>query len=352
MNLWVSANNSDVWGEDFNQFYSASRLAGTGQVYNWEALRKVEHENGKEVPTGRLPVVLFGEKLIGWMPFKAAHMVWLISSLFALAIFAIAWPGADRSLMALSLAWSMPAGLLLVLGQDTPFWLMLFALGLLLLQRGSPRMAGVVFALCVCKFHLAFGIPILLVAQKRWSALLSACVTGAGLLIACFLIEGPAWPLRYLEASRLPKFSPAVSRMPNLNGLAYWFPWPLAIEVVLSIAVICLLWLVCRHTLDLGVAGAAAAAAGLLLAHHCYSNDCTLLIPLVVFTLQRPQIPSWLKVGGMLLFTPVSTVLLATPKALVAQVLVCGFVVAALILEARAQLGERSLVGHPLRPVH
>jgi hypothetical protein len=54
----------------------------------------------------------------------------------------------------------------------------------------------------------------------------------------------------------------------------------------------------------------------------------------------------------MLLFTPVSTVLLATPKALVAQVLVCGFVVAALILEARAQLGERSLVGHPLRPVH
>ena len=140
--------------------------------------------------------------------------------------------------------------------------------------------------------------------------------------------------------------------MPNLNGLAYWFPWPLAIEVVLSIALVCLLWLVCRHTPDLGLAGAAAAAAGLLLAHHCYSNDCTLLIPLVVFTLQRPQIPSWLKVGGMLLFTPVSTVLLATPKALVAQVLVCGFVVAALILEARTQLKERSPMEHPLSPAH
>src|ERR1041384_4525227 len=68
LNFWMAVNNNDGWGEDFNQFYSASRLAGTGQMYNWDALRKIESENGKEVPTGRLPVVMYGAKLIAWMP--------------------------------------------------------------------------------------------------------------------------------------------------------------------------------------------------------------------------------------------------------------------------------------------
>ena len=195
-------------------------------------------------------MVLFGAKLIGWLPYPLARIVWLIASVLALGIFAVVWPGVDGSWMAVALAWSMPVGLCLVLGQDTPFWLMLTALGLFLLQRGRPQLAGLVFSLCICKFHLALGIPILLAAQRRWSALLSACASGAALLAACFLIEGPAWPLRYLEASRQTSFSPAVYRMPNLNGIAYWFPWPTAVEIVLTIAVICLLWTVCRRTAD------------------------------------------------------------------------------------------------------
>src|SRR5580698_4746458 len=153
LNLLAAIANTSGWGEDFNQFYSASRLAGTGQMYNWDLLRKIEDQNGNEVPTGRLPVVIFGAKIIAWLPYSVARVVWLIGCLFALAIFAVAWPGVDRSMMALALAWSLPVGLLLVLGQDTPFWLMLMALGLLLLQSGRPRLAGMVFALCICKFH-------------------------------------------------------------------------------------------------------------------------------------------------------------------------------------------------------
>ena len=56
------------------------------------------------------------------------------------------WRGTNRMLMATALAWSMPVALLLVYGQDTPFWLLWVALGLLLLERGNPRLAGVVFA--------------------------------------------------------------------------------------------------------------------------------------------------------------------------------------------------------------
>ncbi len=330
-NLYTAASNGSGWGVDFNQFYSASKLAGTGRLYNWDALRKIEAERGQEVPTGRLPVELYGVKLVGWMPYRAAQVVWLAGSVVALVLFAMRWPGANRTLMAAALAWSMPVALLLVYGQDTPFWLLWVALGLLLLERGRPRLAGVVFALCICKYHLSYGLPILLLAQKRWNALVSACAAGAVLVAACFALEGWTWPAQYV--AQFPMFSPAAFRMPNLHGIAYWFPWPVAVETVLSIAVVALLWMVCRRTPNLGVAGAAAAAAGLLLGGHGYANDCALVAPMLVFTIQRDGAPRWLKLWAVLLLTPAIALLLATGKPLVGQILVVGFVVTALATE-------------------
>jgi len=136
----------------------------------------------------------------------------------------------------------------LVLGQDTPFWLLFAATGLLWLSRGRPRLAGAVFTLCICKYHLAVGLPILLAAQKRWKALASAAAAGAILLGACFWIEGLAWPLRYWEAINHPDFSPAAPRMANLRALAWWLPWPGVVEAVLAILVAYLLWSFCRRT--------------------------------------------------------------------------------------------------------
>ena len=332
-NLYFAANNGSGWGVDFNQFYSASKLAGTGRLYDWDALRKIEAERGQEVPTGRLPVELYGVKLIGWMPYRAAQVVWLVGSVVALILFAPAWPGANRLLMAAELAWSMPVALLLVYGQDTPFWLLWVALGLLLLERGSPRLAGVVLALCICKYHLSLGLPILLLAQKRWSALASACAAGAVLVAACFALEGWTWPAQYVAQAQFPMFSPAAFRMPNLHGIAWWFPWPVAVEIGLSAGVAALLWMVCRRASNLGVAGAATAAAGLLLAGHCYANDCALLAPTLVFTIQRDSVPRWLKFWALLLLTPAPTLLLTTSKPFAGQILVVGFVIAALLTE-------------------
>jgi hypothetical protein len=332
-NIYMVANNGTGWGVDFNQFYSGSKLAGTGQLYNWDALRKIEAERGKEVPTGRLPVELYGVKLVAWMPYRTAQLVWLAGSVAALILFALAWPGANRLLMAAALACSMPVGLLLLYGQDTPFWLLWVALGLLLLERGRPRVAGVVFALCICKYHLSYGLPILLLAQKRWSALASACAAGAVLVAACFAVEGWTWPAQYLAQARLPAFSPAAFRMPNLHGIAWWFPWPVAVEIGLSAGVAALLWMVCRRASNLGIAGAAVAAAGLLLAGHCYANDCVLLVPVLVFTIQRESVPRWLKLWAVLLLTPAPTLLLTTSKPFAGQILVAGFVVAALVTE-------------------
>ena len=321
---------------DFNQFYSASHLAGTGQLYNWDALRKLEAEHGQEVRTGRVPIVPFAEKLIGWMPYGTAHIVWLAASVLALIIFALLWPNMNRTMMFAALCWSMPAALLLILGQDTPFWLMSVALGLWLLHRGHPRLAGIAFSLCICKYHLAVGIPIQLVAQKRWSTLVAGAAAGAAWIAASFAIEGPAWPRHYLAMITQPLFSPAPERMPNLRGIAHWLPWPAAGELILAAAVVVLVWSICRNSSNLGADGAIAAAAGLVLAHHGYANDCALLIPLLALTVQRPAVPRWLKIWAILLLTPAPTLLIVTIKPFLGQFLIVGFVLAALVMERRS----------------
>jgi hypothetical protein len=94
-----------------------------------------------------------------------------------------------------------------------------------------------------------------------------------------------------------------------------------------------LLFVVCRRTADLGLAGAAAAAVGLILAHHCYANDIALLTPLLVLTMQRPANPRWLKAAAVLIFTPAPTLLITTQRPYLGQVLVAGFVIAALLMQ-------------------
>ena len=330
------------WGIDFNQFYSSGRLAGTGHLYDWEALRKIEVENGTGVPTGRLPVVAYGYKLLAWLPYPVAHWIWLAMSLAALAVFALVWPGVPRQWMFAALVWSVPAALLLLYGQDTPFWLMFFAAGLWLLSKEKPWLAGVAFALCICKFHLALGIPVLLVARKQWKALIAGAGTFALLIAACFLIEGPGWVRHYLENSRLPSFSPAPERMPTLYGLSAWLPWSAALEIAAALVVMLFLWWLCRHISDLGTAGAAAAACGLLLAHHAYANDCVLLIPLLLLTIQRAEAPAWLKLWAALLLAPAPVALLASPGPLPGQLLVVGFVAAGLVgMRGKPELTEK-----------
>jgi hypothetical protein len=328
----VGILNRSGWGIDFDQFYSAGRLTGTGHLYEWDALRNLEAEHGHEVPTGRLPVVLYGHKLLARLPYGAAQIVWMTLCIAALAVFAITWPGASRSLMMVALAWSMPVTLILLFGQDTPFWLMFFAAALLLMERKKPWSAGFAFSLCICKFHLALGIPVMLVAQKRWKTLIAGAVSVLVLLALCFLIEGPQWPLRYAKMAQMAAFAPRSEVMPTISAIAARLPWPAAAEIAGAIAIMLLLWEVCRRMVDPGLAGAAAAACGLLVAHHALFADAVLLIPLAVLTLQRQNIPFWLKGWALLMLSPVPFLLAyAWEKPLVWQALIAPFVIAAVL---------------------
>jgi len=331
-NIWFAALNRTGWGVDFNQFYAASRLAGTGHLYDWEALAKIEREHSPfAVPTGRLPVEIYAFKVFGSLPYGVGRSIWMACSIAALVVFAAVWPGTRRLIMVAALLWSLPAALGLLFGQDVAFWLMFFAAGLLLLERNRAYSAGVVFALCICKFHLALGIPILLAAQKRWSAMIAGGFAGLALIASGFVIEGPQWLDQYLKTLRTPAFSPAYYRMPTLYGIARWLPHPAAIEIVCAVAVAALLWTLCRGTSDLGMAGAAAAGCGLILGHHAYAGDCALLIPLAVLTIQRQGVPPWLKVWAVLLLSSAPVLLLVSPISWLGQMLIVAFVVTAMV---------------------
>jgi hypothetical protein len=331
-NIWFAVLNRGGWGIDFNQFYAASRLAGKGHLYDWDALRKIEAENGPEIPTARLPVVLYGHKILGSLPYAVARSIWMAGSIAALMVFAAAWPGARRLLMLVALAWSMPVALGLLYGQDVTFWLMFFTAGLVLMERKRPWSAGLAFSLCICKFHLALGIPVMLAAQKRWRTLIAGAIAVAALMASCFLIEGPGWPLQYAKILRMAGFSPAPQRMPSLYGIASWLPWPAAAEMAGALAIVLLLWVACRGSTDLGMSGAAAAACGLLLGHHVYAGDCALLIPLSVLTIQRPGVPPWLKVWAVVLLSSAPVLLLVLQRPLLGQVLIAAFIVTAMVV--------------------
>jgi len=328
LNIWIAILNSARFGLDYRQFYSASHLVGTGHVYDSDALVKAGAIGGV---TGRLPVVLYGHKLLSGLPRPEARAIWTAVTILAIVAFGAFWPGTGRWLMAAAVAWSMPAALAILWGQDTSLWLMFAAAGLLLMERKRSWSAGIAFSLCICKFHLALGIPILLVAQKRWKTLIAGAIAAAALLAACFAIEGPQWPLAYWRMLHIEGFSQTAERMPNFHGLASWLPWTTAIQFALAAALVLILWLSLRATNDLGTAGAMAAAGGLLLAPHAYAYDLPLLIPITVLTIQRPTAPGWLKVWAVAMLFPLPMVLLATPQPWLGQVLVAAFVVTAIV---------------------
>ena len=63
------ANDSRV---DFNQYYAAGRLVGSGHLYDWDAIRTLElQHNATAVPCGRFPAFALAFKPIAWLPYSA-----------------------------------------------------------------------------------------------------------------------------------------------------------------------------------------------------------------------------------------------------------------------------------------
>jgi len=329
-------------GGDFTEFYAAGKLAGSGQMYDWERVQQVERLYGNiEVPFGRVPFYAILFKPIAALPHVWGRGVWMLINALALGAFAMLWPVARRDWLAMSLCWSVPAALLLSTGQDTALFLAFAALGFRLLEADREIAAGLVFSLCAAKFHLALGIPVYLLARGKWNTITAA---GAGGLMQFGIsgaVEGWDWLLRLLGLARISEFSPAVPKMPNLYGLTHWLPFGLGVEALLTVAVLVAVWVIARRSTP--AAGATAAViGGLLVSHHAYVYDALLLLPALALAWEL-MLPEPARYWVLLLWTPIPYVaLMADRLAAFAQASISLFCLALVGVLAAGGLGARA----------
>jgi len=214
---------------------------------------------------------------LGRLPYPAAHAVWQLLNLAALAGFVVLWaPGTYPVTLC---CWFFPTWISFACGQDTPFVLLAVASAVLLLRKNRPFLAGVVFALCAIKFHLFLLLPLLILAKRLWrfsGGLLAGGTVLAGISVA---VAGWDWPARQFELLKLNEAGESSQAfMPNLNGLFHSFPAGHAFLAVTTLAVVCGAWYVVRRS-SIEHAISAMLIAGLLIGMHAFLYDCTLLLP-------------------------------------------------------------------------
>ncbi len=343
-NIWVAVNNhaQAKTGVDFAQFYAAGQLVGTGQLYDVPAIERLERNHTAVVSlTARLPVVALGYKPFAQLSYSLAFELWLALSLASGWAAVWLWPDLNRWSGAIWFCWSVPSCIVLIFGQDVLLWFFFFSLGLMLLNKDRPYLAGIAFSMCICKFHLLLGLAIMLIAQKRWRTIASGCITTLLLLGFCFALEGQRWPSSYVAVTRLPEFTVAANKMPNIYGVAQRLPCPWVMEGISCLVVVAVLWSACR-TAAIGLSGSLAAASGLLMAHHAYAYDCVLLLPLGAWIVSPRTAPRWLRMSALVILSPAFVSLIASNYSVIAQVLVLLFVMSALFWYSFAPLPSGS----------
>ncbi|MBV9266718.1 MAG: hypothetical protein JO061_11170 [Acidobacteriaceae bacterium] len=125
--------------------------------------------------------------------------------------------------------------------------------------------------------------------------------------------------------TRMPEFSTLPSKMPCIWGL---LPAAKILAFGLVIVAISALWRLCRRTEDLGLAGAATAAFGVIVAPHALVSDCALMLPLGVLAFRNAKLPTWLTV---LFVTPIPTLFLGSSLDWLGQLTLVASVIAFIV---------------------
>ena len=290
---WSVVANSNG-PNDFLEFYEGGKLAGTGNLYNPEAVKQVEIQ----ACGGWSPTLLFIRpafyahllRPLAALPFYPALMVWkLLLTGAVLGSVILLWRASQE--YGLLCAISLP--LLFAIGnnQDVPLLMMIAAGGLLLLRRDRGLAAGLVLSLCAIKFHLLLLVPVALLAARKWRALGGFLAGMAVLAGASVGLEGTRSIAQYAAILRRPEISPHLEQMGNLHTLAAAIHLPQA-EPALAILLILLACAAMRGR-DVEICLAFAIAAGLVLTPHAYPQDFAFLLPFLAVvrtkTMERPE---------------------------------------------------------------
>ncbi|MGE0044395.1 MAG: glycosyltransferase family 87 protein [Hyphomonadaceae bacterium] len=300
------ANGQPLFG-DYFAFWSAGRMALEGAAADaytqstlFEVQRRVIPELTVVFPFRHPPAFLFLAAPLSLLPLPLAASLFLIAG-FALFIYAARFFASRASDIAIA---AMQPAALLHIGSVQ---LGLFVAGVTGLAvawlKKRPRAAGIMIGLLALKPHLALLWPILLIAQKRWSAFLSAAITAIALTIAAGIVFGWETYPRFIEAvlqgesavsaGRI-NHAPQVSLYANLIGLGVPIPFAMAIHALSAAAAIFLSILIWRGN-DERTSAAALVSATLLISPYLFFYDHVMILIAIAALHQRASVrEQWL----------------------------------------------------------
>lgn len=290
---------------DYLSFYAGARLVESSNLYHPRQSFAVEMAAagfyGESLEYTRLPFYAVLLWPLGRLPYLQSYWVWQGLSIAALVGFVLAWQVTSRDWTVLACCWSLPLLLGIAHGQDLTFLLLLLAVSLRI-HSDRPFTAGALLSLCSIKFNLFLLLPLLIVGQRRWRMLAGLLAGGAALAAVSFAAAGGDWPRRYVEILSMSSISPQEQIMPNFHGMLVGFRHGRVLEMLLDIVAAGVTWLVARRY-DFSLGMGAVLVGGLLVSHHAYPQDCTLLIPALLILMSRR---SWwfLNYLCIALFTP------------------------------------------------
>jgi len=201
-----------------------------------------------------------------WLAFRRFDLPWDLMPVFALFY---------------------PALMGIVTGQDPHTLALLMFSGFLLLENDRDVAAGLVWALCLYKFNLALGLPLLLLVRARWKALGAFAAGGAGLAAASLAIAPASEYLTLLGAIDNYTINFTPEQMIGLRGLAHAAEtpslYPVAALVVAGLSVAHI-----RRT-TLPAAFALAVLGSMLCSYHVNWYDAAILTPCFAFIMSEKR---------------------------------------------------------------
>jgi hypothetical protein len=356
-------------GWDFVQHYSASMLATQGQAssaYNFDKLSLVESSiAGFKVELHPYylmwnypPSFLLLIMPLSLLPYKVSLILWVF--IFFIAYILVLYQIAPNPLT-IWLAIAFPANFWNVLHcQNGFFFGCLLGAGLFLLYK-KPPLSGILLGLFTCKPHLAFIIPLALIAGRQWKALSSMAI----IVLLMFISSSMLFTFKVWDAFMS---NAQFVRLIMENGSAPWHKnlsifattrllsasihTAYLLQIILAIIVIgvtCYVWWRCREPVILN----SILVLGILLATpYLMVNDLTLLaIPLAYFIWQNYD--KNIKLYELIVISLVWGLPLYSPSALLTHVQIAPFILItfmAIILFRALNFGMIEKFVRSLRP--
>jgi len=305
---------------DYLAHWTGGRLVLDGQLANlYDQRTQFEVQTATLGQTAKLawfvspPFVGLLYAPLAGLPYLASAALWtLLSVVMLLTALKLARPLAPnipnarwRMIVLVCFA-SQPVLELIGSGQDSAFSLLFWVAGTRLILARRDVLAGVVFALGLCKPQLFVLVPVVMLVQRRYRSLAAWSSTAILLAFISVLMVGvngaQNWlmlPFRdsYREAVQvgqawkmqgLPSFVTSLmplglARVGEVAGLL------LAVILLLLFIIACRRWPSSRG--DVGM-WAFAAVTTVLLSPHLVVYDLVLLLPAVLYLLERQDSPT------------------------------------------------------------